>query len=324
MGTATLNGLEFGHRTAEVDEVMSEGVTPSILAAIGRTPLIPLQRLAIGVSRADPVEARVAQSGRQHQGSGGRRDGRGGRAAGMAPARRDDHRGHGGQHGGRPGAGGRGEGISVHLRAARQDERREDPAACGPMGPRSWSRRLPSRPTRPRATTASPIAWRGRSPAPGGRISSPTWPTPRSTTGDRTGDLGADGGKHHGLRRGRGDRRHDLRGGPLPQGAQSRDQGRRRRPGGLGPLGRCAPKPWKVEGIGEDFMPKTLNGQVVDEWVRVGDAESFRTARELARREGCSSAARRAPPWPRRCGTPGASPPTMSWSSSAPTPAATT
>ena len=47
-----------------------------------------------------------------------------------------------------------------------------------------------------------------------------------------------------------------------------------------------SPKPWKVEGIGEDFVPKTLNGQVVDEWVRVGDAESFRIARELARREG--------------------------------------
>jgi cystathionine beta-synthase len=47
-----------------------------------------------------------------------------------------------------------------------------------------------------------------------------------------------------------------------------------------------SPKPWKVEGIGEDFVPKTLNGQVVDDWVRVGDAESFRTARELARREG--------------------------------------
>ena len=46
------------------------------------------------------------------------------------------------------------------------------------------------------------------------------------------------------------------------------------------------PHPWKVEGIGEDFMPKTLNGQVVDEWVRVGDAESFHTARALARREG--------------------------------------
>ncbi len=47
-----------------------------------------------------------------------------------------------------------------------------------------------------------------------------------------------------------------------------------------------APRPWKVEGIGEDFVPKTLNGQVVDDWVRVSDAESFRTARDLARREG--------------------------------------
>ncbi len=47
-----------------------------------------------------------------------------------------------------------------------------------------------------------------------------------------------------------------------------------------------APRPWKVEGIGEDFVPKTFNGQVVDEWVRVGDAESFQTARALARREG--------------------------------------
>ena len=46
------------------------------------------------------------------------------------------------------------------------------------------------------------------------------------------------------------------------------------------------PRPWKVEGIGEDFVPKTLNSQLVDEWVRVGDAESFHIARALARREG--------------------------------------
>jgi cystathionine beta-synthase len=43
---------------------------------------------------------------------------------------------------------------------------------------------------------------------------------------------------------------------------------------------------WKVEGIGEDFVPKTFNSQLVDDWVRVGDAESFHTAREVARREG--------------------------------------
>lgn len=46
------------------------------------------------------------------------------------------------------------------------------------------------------------------------------------------------------------------------------------------------PKPWKVEGIGEDFVPKTFNGQLVDEWIRIGDAEAFQTARMLARREG--------------------------------------
>ena len=33
-------------------------------------------------------------------------------------------------------------------------------------------------------------------------------------------------------------------------------------------------------------MPKTFNSQLVDDWVRVGDAESFHAARELARREG--------------------------------------
>ncbi len=47
-----------------------------------------------------------------------------------------------------------------------------------------------------------------------------------------------------------------------------------------------SPHPWKVEGIGEDFVPKTFNSQMVDDWVRVGDAESFYTARNLARREG--------------------------------------
>src|SRR5438128_6418081 len=46
------------------------------------------------------------------------------------------------------------------------------------------------------------------------------------------------------------------------------------------------PRPWKVEGIAEDFVPKTFNSQLVDEWIRVSDAESFHTARSLARREG--------------------------------------
>jgi cystathionine beta-synthase len=47
-----------------------------------------------------------------------------------------------------------------------------------------------------------------------------------------------------------------------------------------------SPRPWKVEGIGEDFVPKTFNSQLVDEWIRVSDRESFQVARDLARHEG--------------------------------------
>jgi cystathionine beta-synthase len=46
-----------------------------------------------------------------------------------------------------------------------------------------------------------------------------------------------------------------------------------------------APHGYKVEGIGEDFIPRTFTRQIVDEMIRVSDRESFNTARRLAREE---------------------------------------
>ncbi len=46
------------------------------------------------------------------------------------------------------------------------------------------------------------------------------------------------------------------------------------------------PRTYKVEGIGEDFLPSTLDLSVIDKVIQVGDKESFSWARRLVKEEG--------------------------------------
>lgn len=51
-------------------------------------------------------------------------------------------------------------------------------------------------------------------------------------------------------------------------------------------LNNEAGPPYQVEGIGYDFIPKVLEREYVDSWIKSRDAESFKMSRDLIRLEG--------------------------------------
>ena len=45
-------------------------------------------------------------------------------------------------------------------------------------------------------------------------------------------------------------------------------------------------EPYVVEGVGYDFIPKVLQRESIDEWIKTGDKESFLMAKRMIREEG--------------------------------------
>ena len=112
---------------------------------------------------------------------------------------------------------------------------------------------------------------------------------------DGSRNLGADRRPDHAPRRRRRHRRHDQRRRPLPEGAESRDQGVGHRHVRLGvqevqgdrhlrqerDLSRTSPK-----GIGEDFLPQNVDFSVIDHFEKVTDKDAAIMTRRIAREEG--------------------------------------
>lgn len=57
-------------------------------------------------------------------------------------------------------------------------------------------------------------------------------------------------------------------------------------PEGSPVLSKGTPGPHKIQGIGAGFVPDTLNTEIYDEIIAVGNEEAFETGRTLARKEG--------------------------------------
>ena len=260
----------------------------TILQSIGRTPLVRFRRLSVG------LEATIAAKVESMNPGGSIKD----RVA-LAMIAEAEKRGWlrpggtiieatAGNTGRRP-RNGRGQcGYPQHLRPTRTKCRPRrisllkaygaevviTPTAVAPDSPESYAG------VADRLAREIPGAWR---PNQFTNLANPEMHY-RETGPEIRGAVRGEGDR--GARRRRRHRRHRLSG----VAAYPKERNPDIRVVGADPEGSVLsggmPRPWKVEGIGEDFVPKTFNSQLVDDWVQVSDAESFHVARELARREG--------------------------------------
>ena len=273
----------------------------NVLDTIGWTPLIRLNRVTRGIRTPVYAQGRVLQSRRHRQGPHRAADHRAGRARGRAQAGRHDRRRHERQHRRRARDRGGAQGLQVHLHDARQDVAGEGAAAQGVRrrgdhhadgGAARSSRQLRDDGQAHRAGDAERDS---REPV----LQSANPEAHYDTTGPELWEQIRR--QDHALRRRGWNRRHDHRRRPLflkeknpkikiiagdPVGSILAEFWRskgERKPEGV---------PYKVEGIGQDKIPGTLDMSVIDDFRTVSDAIRSRWRAGSRARKDCSSADR--------------------------------
>ena len=157
-------------------------VLDTFLDAMGNTPLVRLHTVTRGLAPTVLAKLEMLNPGGSVKDRIGIRMIEDAERRGLLLPGRHDRRADVGQHGSRPRDRRRDPRLSLHLRDARQDERRRRSRCCAPTAPRSSSR-PPRCPGSPRSrTTRSPTGSPRRSPAPSSPTSTSTRSTPRPTT----------------------------------------------------------------------------------------------------------------------------------------------
>ena len=209
-------------------------VLDTFLDAMGNTPLVRLHTVTRGLAPTVLAKLEMLNPGGSVKDRIGIRMIEDAERRGLLAARWHDRRADVGQHRPRARDRGRDPRVSLHLRDAGQDERREDrPAPCLRGRGRDHADL--------RAARIAGVLLLGGGTArerdPGCLPAEPVLQPgePRHPRGEhRSRDLGADRRPDRRVRRRRRHRRHDHGGRPIPEADEPRHHDRRRRHGGLG------------------------------------------------------------------------------------------